>query len=249
MTKMAVSVGLVLSLSLVGGQAAEDQTKESDRKQETVQKKLIEGTGLGWKALTQDDFENVNCRPETWSWSDDGLIACTGRPTGVIKSKKPYNNFELVVQWRHLRSGGNSGIFVWTPQESLQGLKPGQLPHGIEFQVLDHGYAEQYTKRTGKKPDWFTTHGDVFPVGRSKMKPFPPTAPNGKRSFPSKEVSKGVNQWNHYYLRCVDGEVRLSVNGEEVSGGKDCDPRSGYICLESEGSPVEFKNLRIRELP
>jgi hypothetical protein len=39
------------------------------------------------------------------------------------------------------------------------------------------------------------------------------------------------------------------VNGEEVSGGSDADPRTGYLCLESEGSPIEFKGVRIRELP
>jgi hypothetical protein len=32
-------------------------------------------------------------------------------------------------------------------------------------------------------------------------------------------------------------------------GGTGCDPASGYLCLESEGSPIEFKNVRIRELP
>ena len=47
----------------------------------------------------------------------------------------------------------------------------------------------------------------------------------------------------------INGEVRLWVNGEEVSGGNHCEPRSGFLCLESEGSPVEFRGLRIRELP
>ena len=69
--------------------------------------------------------------------------------------------------------------------------------------------------------EWFTSHGDVFPVGVSRMKPFPPAAPNGKRSFPSKRLSKGVGEWNHYYIKAVDGVVRLSVNGEEVSGGRN----------------------------
>ena len=60
---------------------------------------------------------------------------------------------------------------------------------------------------------------------------------------------KGVGEWNHYYVRGINGEIRLWVNGEEVSGGANCEPHSGYLCLESEGSPVEFKNIRIRELP
>ena len=149
-----------------------------------------------------------------------------------------------------MKSAGNSGIFVWAGEEGFKDLKRGSLPSiGIECQVLDHGYKEQYETKSGKKADWFTTDGDLFPVGKSKMKPFPPTSPNGSRSFPRKNLSKGIGEWNHYYIRCINGEVRLWVNGEEVSGGNNCEPRSGYVCLESEGSPVEFKNLRIRELP
>jgi hypothetical protein len=110
-------------------------------------------------------------------------------------------------------------------------------------------YAEQYEKKNGKKPDWFTTNGDVFPVGVATMKPFPPVAPDGRRSFPTKNLSRGINEWNHYYVRAINGEVRLWVNGEEVSGGTACSPASGPLCLESEGSPVEFRNLKIRELP
>ncbi len=208
----------------------------------------IDGTGLGWVALREADFTNVNCAADTWTWKD-GEAHCTGQPVGVIRSQKTVTNFELVAEWRHLRAGGNSGIFVWVPEASLTSLKPGQLPHGIEVQVLDHGYAEQYEKQTGKKPDWFTTNGDVFPVGTSNMKPFAPVAPDGRRSFPRKNLSKGLNEWNHYYVRAINGEVRLWVNGEEVSGGTGCKPATGYLCLESEGSPVEFRNLRIRELP
>ena len=175
---------------------------------------------------------------------------CTGKPTGVTRTVNLVTNFELVAQWRHLRSGGNSGIFVWSPAAAMEGLKPNSLPKGgIEVQILDHGYAENYEKKTGKKGEFFSTHGDVFNVGISKMTPFEPTSPNGKRSFPRKHLSKGVGEWNHYYIRAINGEVRLWVNGEEVSGGKDCEPRMGHLCLESEGAPVEFREIWIRELP
>jgi hypothetical protein len=161
-------------------------------------------------------------------------------------------NFELVAQWRHLQSGGNSGIFVWATPESIDELASGKgrrLPTGIEVQVLDHGYKTKYEKETGKKSEWFTTDGDVFPTATTKMKPFPPTSPNGQRSFPRKNLSKGVGEWNHYYVRAINGEVRLWVNGQEVSGGTQITPAWGYLCLEAEGAPVEFKDIRIRELP
>lgn len=212
-------------------------------------KAFVDGTGPGWRDLGEDDFTNANCDPDTWSFKD-GVIHCTGKPVGVMRTKMQVTNFELVAQWRHLKSGGNSGIFVWAPEEVFKDLKPNTLPRGgIEVQVLDHGYTEQYEKSSGKKADWFTTNGDVFPVGTSKMKPFPPVSPDGSRSFPRKNLSKGIGEWNHYYVRAINGEVRLWVNGEEVSGGTNCEPKSGYLCLESEGAPVEFKTVRIRELP
>ncbi len=210
---------------------------------------FVDGTGLGWRALVKEDFANVNCYPETWTWKND-LISCTGQPIGVMRTQHTVTNFELVVEWRHLRSGGNSGVFVWVSEEALKELKPDALPqYGIEVQMLDHGFVEQYEQRTGKKGDFFTTNGDIFAVGKSKLRPFPPTSPNGSRSFPRKRLSKGVGVWNHYYVRAINGEVRLWVNGEEVSGGNGAEPRTGYLCLESEGSPIEFRNLRIRELP
>lgn len=231
--------GIALVLFVVGGQVcAED----------TVTKAFVDGSGPDWVALGEDDFTRVNSNDDTWSFNDD-VICCTGQPVSVMRSKKQFTNFELVCQWRHLRDAGNSGIFLWTIPESLERLKGPGLPHGIEVQVLDLGYKTAYEKGGKRKADWFTCHGDVFPVGAAKMKPFPPVAPNGTRSFPSKELSKGVNRWNHYYVRAINGEVRLWVNGEEVSGGTNCTPCTGYLCLESEGSPLEFRGLKIRELP
>ncbi|MCA9246387.1 MAG: DUF1080 domain-containing protein [Planctomycetales bacterium] len=233
-----------LTLSVCRAEAADNQPADQGEQ-------CIDRDEPGWVDITGDDFANVNGAMDTWRW-EGGVAYCSGKPTSVIRTKKKYTNFELVCEWRHRQEGGNSGIFVWATDESIERLtkagKPG-LPHGIEVQVLDLGYAELYEKRYKKPADWFTSHGDVFPVGAARMKPFPPVAPNGKRSFPSKQVSKGVDQWNHYCIRAVDGVIWLWVNGEKVSGGSDCQPRSGYLCLESEGAPVEFKNIRIRELP
>lgn len=215
---------------------------------EELPKAFINGTGPGWVELGPDDFIKVNCFDDTWTWQDD-ILHCTGTPIGVIRTREVYTNFELVVQWKHLKHAGNSGVFAWVPIDALDDLEPDNLPgYGIEIQMLDHGYAEQYKQRTGNKGEWFSTNGDIFAVGDSELNPFPPLSPNGSRSFPRKNLSKGHEHWNHYYVRAINGEIRLWVNGEEVSGGNNAEPASGHLCLESEGSPILFKNIRLRVL-
>lgn len=235
------------SLASIGPSCARAEAERTN----VVSKATIDGSEPGWHALEEKDFTNVNCKPDTFTWTN-GVIHCTGQPIGVIRTVNLYTNFEFIAQWRHLQKAGNSGFYVWATPESIQGLEKGinaPFPSGIEVQVLDHGYKEQYERQTGKKAEWFTTNGDVFPVGKSSMNPFPPVAPGGSRSFPRKNLSKGAGEWNHYYVRCINGEVRLWVNGEEVSGGNHCQPASGYFCIESEGAPIEFKEIKIRELP
>lgn len=217
--------------------------------QDPAIKPFIDDTQPGWRALGAEDFADVNSASDTWSWKE-GVLHCTGQPLSVLRTTQTYENFEMVVEWSHQKPAGNSGVFVWVTPESIQRLtqagKPG-LPDGIEVQILDHAYTDR-VKASGGKTDWFGTNGDVFPV-RVKMTPFPPVSPNGQRSFPRKHLAKGHGEWNHYYIRAINGEVRLWVNGEEVSGGTGCDPSKGYLCLESEGSPILFRKLRIRELP
>ena len=110
----------------------------------------IDGRGPGWRALGEDDFINVNCDEDTWTWRNDS-VSCTGRPVGVTRTKKVYTNFELVCEWRHLRDAGNSGIFLWSPIESLDRLEGPGLPEGIEAPVdrlgvegLPHGGDEAH---------------------------------------------------------------------------------------------------------
>ncbi|MEJ6579875.1 MAG: DUF1080 domain-containing protein [Akkermansiaceae bacterium] len=122
--------------------------------------------------LEVEDFVNVNCHDDTWIWKG-GHAFCTGKPTGVIRYREPLKNFEFTCEWMHKKKGGNSGLFVWATPKSINQLAAGKgrLPHGIEVQVLDLGYAEVYTKQHNKPADWFTSHGNVFPVGPVKMTP------------------------------------------------------------------------------
>ena len=197
---------------------------------------LFNGRDLsGWK--------NVNCAPETWGVRD-GKIVCTGHPIGALRTERQYENFVLEFDWRHLESGGNSGMFAWASAINPVGV---HFLRAIEIQALDEGYIALYEKRTGKKGTFFSVHGDVFAIQGSEMNPIGRV--NGKRSAPTEDRSLPSPQWNHYRVEANDGKIRLHVNGKQVSGGDDCNYRKGYLGLESEGAPVEFRNLRIKELP
>ena len=234
-----------IAVASQGGQAALAQDDKEPKGPEG-RYAFIDATGHGWRDLVEEDFAKVNSADDTWSWKD-GVLYCTGQPISVMRTAKLYTNVEVSFEWNHRKPAGNSGLFVWADKKKIEQMtkegKPG-LPTGIEVQILDTAYNPR------GQNTWFSVHGDVFPVGQ-KMAPFPPLSNNGKgpRSFPSEERTKPSGQWNHYYVRAINGEVRLWVNGKEVSGGTNCSTTTGYLCLESEGSPIEFRNMRIRELP
>ena len=58
-----------------------------------------------------DGWVNINCAPQTWQ-VNDGIIVCSGIPTGLLRTEKQYENFILELDWRHTREGGNAGVFI-----------------------------------------------------------------------------------------------------------------------------------------
>jgi hypothetical protein len=180
-----------------------------------------------------DGWANVNCAPETWQVRD-GMIVCSGVPTGVLRTERHYENYILELDWRHMKKGGNAGLFIHADPLPA----PGQpFTRGIEVQILD-----------GRNTENYTSHGDVFAIQGATMTPDKPHPSGWMRSLPSERRCKPAGQWNHYRIESRDGEVTLAVNGKVVSRASDAKPRKGYICLESEGSEVHFRNIRIREL-
>jgi hypothetical protein len=49
------------------------------------------------------------------------LIVSTGKPTGVMRTEKQYENFEIELDWKHIVPGGNAGLFVWSDPVTAQG--------------------------------------------------------------------------------------------------------------------------------
>ena len=57
-----------------------------------------------------------------------------------------------------------------------------------------------------------------------------------------------LGSWDRYEVTAQDGSVKVVLNGEQVNEGRHADPSQGNICLQSEGWPVEYRNVRVKEL-
>ncbi len=215
LTVIACAIATLFGSCVSGMAAAEDF------------KRLFNGQNLeGWVL--------VNTPTETWSVKD-GMLVCTGKPIGEIRTERMYHNFVMEVEWRHMVPGGNAGIFVWADDITAKGVP---FHRGVEVQVLENAYGQS---------QHHTTHGDIFPIHGATM--IPANGRGGSRAFPTEERSKPSPEWNHYRIECNDGTISLAVNGKLVTQGKEANPRKGYICIESEGGVVHYRNMKIRELP
>lgn len=197
--------------------------------------KLFNGRDLtGWV--------NVNTGPDTWS-VEDGLLVCSGKPIGVMRSEKQYENFILHIEWRHMTAGGNSGVFVWSEGFVPEGKR---LPKGMEVQMLELDWINQHRTADGEPRHVGYISGELF--GANGLTATPDN-PRGSRSMSRELRCKGKGEWNTYDVVCVDGTVKLAINGKFVNSIRDSSVRKGYLCLESEGSEIHFRNIRIMELP
>jgi 3-keto-disaccharide hydrolase len=196
---------------------------------------LFNGTDLtGWV--------NVNTKRETWSVRD-GMLICHGHPIGVMRSEKQYENFVLHIEWRHMEAGGNSGVFIWSAGSPAPGE---ELPKGLEVQMLELQWPFLNPDESGKPRPIAYVHGELF--GANGLETTPDN-PRGERSMSRENRCKGKGEWNTYDVVAVDGVVKLSVNGKFVNGVRNASVRKGYLCLESEGAEIHFRNIKIMELP
>lgn len=185
---------------------------------------------------------NVNTAADTWSVRD-GLLVCSGQPIGVMRSDRQYENFILHIEWRHMQPGGNSGVFVWSEGAVTDSSR---LPKGMEVQMLDLDWIHQHPLKPGVPNHIGYVSGELFGAGGLSATP---DNPRVNRSMANELRCKGHGEWNVYDAVCVDGTVKLAINGRFVNSIRNSSVRRGYLCLESEGSEIHFRTIRILELP
>lgn len=183
---------------------------------------LFGGSGLDrWKAFLADEDATMS---DVWS-VQDGVLVCKGEPRGYIYTDDTFEDFVLSLDWRFdpEQGAGNSGVLLRTNGEHRV------WPRSIEAQL------------------WSGNAGDFWNIGDMQMS-VDPARTDGRNTKKTHGNEKPVGQWNHYEIICDDGWIQLRVNGEVLNEAWDCAERAGWICLQSEGAVIHFRDVVLREL-
>ena len=192
---------------------------------------LFNGKDLnGWIRFSPDDKPDDQKKwtvDKVWSVRD-GVIRCEGKPNGYIRTTESYADYKLHLEWRWPEKPTNSGVLLHTAGIDRV------WPKCVEAQLM-HENAGDF---------WLLNHSTIIADGKQiGPKPYA----NGKKKHPSNE--KPVGQWNSYDIICDGGKVTLFVNDLLQNEGTQANPSYGPICLQSEGSPIEFRNIYLEPVP
>lgn len=215
-----VALSCVAAL-VVGLAGAAEMAKPTVPNQKVV---LFNGKDFtGWKLFLADASADV---AKTWS-VDAGVLHCTGKPAGYMRTETAYADYHLHVEWRWPSQPGNNGVLVHMSGDDTV------WPKSLECQLY-----------VGNAGDFWVIGGvetAEHAKGGGRVK--------GRRTIKLKESSeKPLEQWNEYDIICKDDWVVAIVNGVIQNIATKCSEHGGKICLQSEGAPIEYRNIYIEPL-
>jgi len=187
---------------------------------------LFNGQDLsGWTYELADPKAKME---DVWSVAD-GVLRCKGKPGGYLRTEADYENYVLTLEWRWPpgTQGGNNGVLVHTSTPGALGI----WPKSIEVQ-LQRGEA-----------------GDFWIIGTELDVENEESRRKGRRHLNLTDDSeKPLGEWNQIEITCKGDEVIVKVNGDLVNHATDCSVSKGAISLQSEGAPIEYRNIVLTPL-
>lgn len=165
---------------------------------------------------------------------EDGKIVCPPDGGGNLLTVEEFANFVFRFEFR-MEPGGNNGVGIRAPIS-------GDIAYsGMEIQILDHEHP--------KYKDWLKPaqrHGSIYGVVPAKTGHLKP-----------------AGEWNEEEITANGRRITVTLNGAvivdaDLDSVKDPDilkqhpglaRTTGRIGFLGHGSRVEFRNIRIKELP
>jgi hypothetical protein len=167
-------------------------------------------------------FMRTNADPKkTWS-IENGLIKCTGKPTGYMRTIENYRDYKVTVEWRFIKAG-NTGVTVHMQE-------PDKVwPATIECQGMHDN------------------QGDFWMQGGATCKDHT-TAETRRSKMPELSNEKPVGEWNTFVVECSGNTVKILVNDKLMNTATECSLSSGHIGLQSEGADLEIRKVALDPL-
>ena len=158
---------------------------------------------------------------KTWSVTN-GVIHCTGKPVGYLRTTQVYSNYFLTVEWRFVKvapKADNTGVLVHI-----------QSPDKVWPQCV------QVQGKHDRQGDLFLMAGAEAKEhkGKDKNTPVPMRGPSAENP---------VGEWNKAETICIRNQVESFINGKFVNEISECTINSGYIGIQSEGGDIEIRAI------
>lgn len=211
------AIGLVVLSVLVAVAAANVPAQEV---------KLFNGNDLaGW---TYHSMEANAKMEDVWTVKD-GMLICTGRDSGLLRTNKQYEDYVLTLDWRWTSTrAGDSGVFVHTTdKEGTFGY-----PESVEVSL--------FRENAG---DILAFGPKVTPVHKEQTVEI-----HIYRKLQEDAAEKKMGEWNHLEVTCQGDEILVKVNGTLVNHVAKCTVTKGAICLAAQGRPIFFRNVKLTPL-
>ncbi len=152
----------------------------------------------------------------------DGVIHITGNPFGYMRTKDLYSEYKLHLEYRYPVEATNSGVFIHA-----------QLPDTIWIKTFE------CQLKAGDAGDFICMNGSSMNEQKDNSRVV-------KKMAASSE--KPTGEWNTVEVICISNTIEVHVNGVLQNKGTGVSQAEGYICLQSEGKDIEFKNVFITKL-
>lgn len=174
---------------------------------------LFNGVDLdGWVIENGGQFEVV-----------DGKIR-VNRGVGWLRSTDTYGDFTLVLEFRFLEEGANSGIFIRTLPESNDD-ENGWPSNGYQIQCRD------------------TVEGE-YPLGAIIPYGGPETQDNVD-SEAIKQAYRPMGEWNRFVIHCEGDLLTVLLNASVVTRSMGVGNSPGHIGIQGEKGLLEIRRVEV----
>lgn len=176
----------------------------------------------GWSFCMSDNADPA----KTWSVTN-GVIHCTGKPTGYLRTDQAYRDFRLTVEWRFVKvapRADNGGVLVDM-----------QLPDKVWPQCLQCQGKHQH-------------QGDMFVMSGVECKQHRGMDANTAVPMHGASNEKPIGKWNTCQIVCDGATVTAFVNGKRMNQLTECTVSSGFVGFQSEGAEFEVRKVYLEPL-